>query len=252
MVLRVEKGDGWELRLGDCLDPDTGLASLGAVDHVITDPPYSARTHSGHDDGARTGTDGARRKELGYSAWTPAHVTSCVEASVAAGAGWIVAMSDHVLAPHWHSAMESCGRYTFAPIPWYAPGSRVRLAGDGPSTWVVWITVSRPSSLHRWGTLPGGYHVTGDREHMGGKPLALMEALVRDYSRQGELVCDPCVGSGTTGVACIRLGRCFVGWEKDPGYFETAVKRLRAARPQGDLFERAGFDGKPQTLPGVE
>jgi site-specific DNA-methyltransferase (adenine-specific) len=67
-----------------------------------------------------------------------------------------------------------------------------------------------------------------------------MESLVRDFTDPGELVCDPFAGSGTTGVACLRLGRRFVGWEKDERYFRVAVKRLTAAREQLRLFEGVG------------
>ena len=77
--------------------------------------------------------------------------------------------------------------------------------------------------------------------HETQKPVALMSALVRDFTDPGELVCDPFAGSGTTGVACIRLGRRFIGWERDPKYFAVAVKRLTAARGQLRLFE--GVEG---------
>jgi len=59
-----------------------------------------------------------------------------------------------------------------------------------------------------------------------------MEALVRDFTDPGDLVLDPFAGSGTTGVACKRLGRRFLGWEKDPKYHAIAVKRIDAAREQ--------------------
>ena len=74
--------------------------------------------------------------------------------------------------------------------------------------------------------------------HMTEKPLPLMEALVRDFTDPGELICDPFAGSGTTGVACKRLGRRFVGWERDPKFHAAAVKRLDAAREQYELVQR--------------
>jgi site-specific DNA-methyltransferase (adenine-specific) len=80
-----------------------------------------------------------------------------------------------------------------------------------------------------------------------------MEALVSDFTDPGELVCDPFAGSGTTGVACIRLGRRFIGWERDPKYFAVAVKRLRAAREQLGLFERPAVEKfKQPSLTGTE
>jgi DNA modification methylase len=51
-----------------------------------------------------------------------------------------------------------------------------------------------------------------------------------------ETILDPFMGSGTTGVACVKLGRKFIGIEIDPGYFETACKRIEDAYAQSDMF----------------
>ncbi len=75
------------------------------------------------------------------------------------------------------------------------------------------------------------------RVHTTQKPLALMEALVRDFTDEGETVLDPFTGSGTTGVACKRLGRSFIGWERDPKYHAIAEKRIAGAREQMRLFD---------------
>jgi DNA modification methylase len=75
----------------------------------------------------------------------------------------------------------------------------------------------------------GGDPRTG---HQTQKPLALMETLVRLFSDPGELILDPFAGSGTTGVAAVRLGRRFLGWEMNPEYAEIARKRIAAAREQ--------------------
>jgi site-specific DNA-methyltransferase (adenine-specific) len=62
--------------------------------------------------------------------------------------------------------------------------------------------------------------------HPTQKPVALMEYLIRTYTNEGETVLDNCMGSGTTGVACVNLGRAFVGIEKDEKYFEIAKCRI--------------------------
>jgi site-specific DNA-methyltransferase (adenine-specific) len=82
-----------------------------------------------------------------------------------------------------------------------------------------------------WGTLPGAYVVKRSARPVipGDKPEVLMRAIVRDYSRPGELVCDPCAGAGTTGVACLREGRRFSGGEIDSRAFRLAETRLRVA-----------------------
>lgn len=66
--------------------------------------------------------------------------------------------------------------------------------------------------------------------HPTQKPVALMEYLIRTYTREGETVLDNCMGSGTTGVACVNTGRNFIGIERDPGYFAIASERIARAQ----------------------
>lgn len=71
-----------------------------------------------------------------------------------------------------------------------------------------------------------------DREvglHPTQKPVALMEYLIRTYTNPGDVVMDNCMGSGTTGVACINTDRGFIGIERDPDYFKIAEQRIVAA-----------------------
>lgn len=65
--------------------------------------------------------------------------------------------------------------------------------------------------------------------HPTQKPVALMEYLIRTYTHEGMTVLDNCMGSGTTGVACVNTGRNFIGIEMDDKYFEIAQKRIQAA-----------------------
>lgn len=65
--------------------------------------------------------------------------------------------------------------------------------------------------------------------HPTQKPVALMEYLIRTYTHEGMTVLDNCMGSGTTGVACVNTGRKFIGIEMDDKYFEIAQKRIQAA-----------------------
>lgn len=223
------------LYLGDCRDV---LPTLGKVAHIITDPPYSERTHAGHDAAAGT----AHVRALGYAALSPETVVDLASLFSQKTDGWIAWMTDHTLAPHIEVGLSANDRYVFAPLPFHHPGRSVRLTGDGPSSWTDWIVVARTRALSKWGTLPGGY-VAGpgwnDKQRMGGKPTRLMQLLVNDYSRRGDLVCDPFMGAGTTGVACMIEGRDFVGVEIDPVAFDIACRRIEDAQRQGNLFEGA-------------
>ena len=72
--------------------------------------------------------------------------------------------------------------------------------------------------------------------HPTQKPVALLEYLVRTYTNPGETVLDNCMGSGSTGVACLRAGRQFIGMEKDPHYFREAKTRIEEATENAGGF----------------
>ena len=216
-------------------------------DCVISDPPFSARTHAGHDSAARghkgQGHDGAERVALGYAPWTGVEVQSVCERLPAKG--WCCVLADHCLAREWERCLAGVGRYVFAPVPCVVHGRSVRLSGDGPCSWTDWLVCSRTVSESRWGTLTGEYRGSaGQIEHKGGKPRDMMLCIVRDYSRSRDVVTDFCMGGGTTGVACIRAGRKFIGIEKDARYFEIARARLKNELRQGmlDLTTAKGGD----------
>lgn len=256
----------WDLRLGDWRE---ALADVEQVDAVIVDAPYSARTHAGHDAGAGAAKRGdlatvrisqngkryidgkAAGRSINYAGWSNEDVSKFVDDWSPRCKGWFVTITDHVLAKQWEKCFMLHNRYVFAPLPWVAPGSRVRLSGDGPSCWTCWIVVARPRTgtdrngrqYSKWGTLPGAYITKAryDRggAHIGGKPIALMEALVRDYTRPGDLVCDPCAGYGTTLAAAARNGRRGIGAELDPETHAKASEYLDKHARQNDLFESA-------------
>jgi site-specific DNA-methyltransferase (adenine-specific) len=69
-----------------------------------------------------------------------------------------------------------------------------------------------------------------DKLHPTQKPVALMEYMIKTYTNEGMTVLDNCMGSGTTGVAAVNLGRAFVGIERDPAYFKIASERIAAAQ----------------------
>jgi site-specific DNA-methyltransferase (adenine-specific) len=99
--------------------------------------------------------------------------------------------------------------------------------GDGVYPANSYITVSDGNRY------PGSVlHFKNDKDNNYGmhptlKPLALMEHLVQTYSNENDVVLDPFMGSGTTGVACRKLGRRFIGIEREKSYFDIAVKRIR-------------------------
>jgi site-specific DNA-methyltransferase (adenine-specific) len=154
-------------------------------------------------------------------------------------------MTSHDLVPAWERALRLLDRYVFAPVPYVETGSRVRLAGDGPSSWTVWLVVARPrtQAMARWGTLPGAYVLPSERGkgRIGGKALAGMRAIVRDYTRPGDLVVDPCAGAGTTLRACQIEGRRAIGAEMDLRAYRVAADRLRGVGPTQNTIQPSLF-----------
>lgn len=71
---------------------------------------------------------------------------------------------------------------------------------------------------------------SNERQHPTQKPVPLLEYLVKTYTNDGETVLDNCMGSGSTGVACMNTGRRFIGIEQDPAYFEIAEKRINKVK----------------------
>lgn len=200
------------------------LDKIGIVDAIITDPPYSARTHNGHD------AKDDIRESFGYQAWSDDDVRSFVLLMSQFCKGWFCVMTSHDLIPAYEKAFYAVDRYCFAPIPCVVPGRTVRLTGDGPSCWTDWLIVARPKKepYSKWGTLPGAYisKKGGAYEVQGGKPLTLMQSIIRDYSRKGDLICDPCAGGGTTLIAAAIEGRRAIGCELDPDTFKKAKARI--------------------------
>ena len=224
------------LYLGDCMDI---MPLLTGIDSVISDPPFSARTHAGHDavkgDGHTGNGTKTVREVISYGAWSDEEVSAVCRMLPAHG--WACIITDHVLARDWERRMKEAGRYVFAPIPVIARGRSVRLTGDGPSSWTDWLIPARTKAEIKWGTLPGVYE--GNKtsiEHKGGKPLNAMCRIVEDYSREGDTVLDFCMGAATTAIACLRTGRNFVGIERDPAHYATALQRITTELAQGDLF----------------
>ncbi|WP_386681895.1 DNA-methyltransferase [Loktanella sp. R86503] len=83
--------------------------------------------------------------------------------------------------------------------------------------------------------------------HPSQKPVALMEILTRVFTNSTDVILDPFMGSGTTGVACVNLGRSFIGIEKDADYFNIAVSRIQKAHEQADFFvEKPTFSAPVQ------
>ena len=225
----------YDLRLGRWQDV---LADV-ECDVLMADPPYGARTHDGNSQMQRFQMPGHEaRRNLTYACMTPDDVREFVAHWSRRVRGWMACMTSDDLIPAWRAAYADAGRYDFAPVPILQ--DRVRMGGDGPASAAVYLMVARPRSrqFQRCGALPGWYKAGTERDgHIGGKPVDLMRALIRDYSRPGDLVCDPCAGGGTTLLAAVQTGRRAVGAEMDPQTHAKAVQRLANSKVTVDWLD---------------
>jgi hypothetical protein len=204
-----------------------------SVDVLITDPPFSPRVHAGQRVKRADASHGhaVTAHGLGYDAWTAADVDLFVTTWSPRVTRWMVILCSHDMVPLYERALVTAGRYVFAPVPCITRGMSVRLAGDGPSSWTVYALAARPVGMRPLsGTLPGAY--VGPRERLampGAKPLWLMHALVTDYTRACDVVCDPCAGSGSALVAARAIHRTCIGGEPDPARYALMRERLDRA-----------------------
>lgn len=236
----------YELHHGDALEYMEVLADA-SVDHVITDPPYSAHVHANVGAVKTRPMDrskGAGRiTDLGFGHMTDEAMARSAHHFARIARRWVLVFTDVESVPKWRTALEGAGLDYVRTGVWIKPGAAPQFSGDRPGVGYESVVVMHQPGRKRWNG--GGRHAvwthpvvsTNDRVHTTQKPEALMASLVGDFTDPGETILDPFAGSGTTGVAALKVGRRFVGVEADATHHATASVRLAAAAAQARLFE---------------
>ncbi len=239
-IVREERIGNQRLILGDCLEV---MPTIGRVDAVVTDPPYEAvmqdkwgvlskQAHSSH----------VRHEALGFQAIDDIR-GAVTQAAIAVCDGWFVAfcMAEGVRA--WRDEIEAAGAKYKRALVWVKPDAMPQFNGQGPSVGHEMMVSAWCAKGHsRWngGGRPGTFiynkNTPGGASHPTQKPLPLISEIVSLFSDAGSVVLDPFMGSGTTLVACQRMGRHGTGIEIDPEYFEIACRRVDEAARQPDLL----------------
>lgn len=237
----VRIGDA-ELWLGDCREV---LPRLGKVDAVVSDPPYSS--------GARRDADrqvrGAMLRSMedkdwfshdamttwGFN-WFIRSVFSELRSILTEGAHLYVFI-DWRQTPNLYGMLEACGYRVNHCLVWkkthFGMGAYWRNQHEN----IVFASLGTASPMADRGmgsVLECAGVSPAARRHPTEKPVALLKEVVRASGRG--TVLDPFMGSGSTGVACARLGRKFIGIEIDPNHFETACRRIEEAYRQPSLL----------------
>lgn len=243
VAVLTESGNGWTLHCCDCLQWMAEQAE-GSVDHVICDPPYESEAHTlqrrvKRGPSLKHATDARVAKVAPLSFEPLSFEPLSSELRERGGAEvarlcrrWALVFCQCEATELWRVALEPMA-YRRTAV-WVKPDAMPQYSGDRPGMGYESIVCCHAKGRSAWngggrvGVFVHNKNSGGKHLHETQKPLPLMLDLVRLFTDEGELVCDPFAGSGTTGVACLRLGRRFVGCELDEKYWRVACERLRA------------------------
>lgn len=205
---RIETIGDATLYFGDCREI---LPTLGKVDAVVTDPPY-----------------GLGDKWQGGKAQWPLHHLN--------GMAWDATTLAYVLelpAVAKHSIIWGGHLYALPPRSgWLVWDKIVRNFTSGVMEF-AWSTLNQPIKAMNYAH---GELATEGKLHPTQKPVPLMKWCIKQLPDDCHTILDPFMGSGTTGVAAVKLGRKFIGIEIEPKYFDIACRRIDEAAKQPDMF----------------
>jgi site-specific DNA-methyltransferase (adenine-specific)/modification methylase len=199
---------------GDCVDI---LPLIGRVDAVITDPPYGINENSKK---VASRKNAAAAKDYGQFDWDKEPPKPETVNAIRAMSQW--------------QALFGGNYFALPPTSCWLVWDKLN-SGDFADCELAWTNWPKAVRRIQWrwnGMIRQGNE---ERFHPTQKPLEVMKWVI-DLCPKADTVFDPFMGSGTTGVAAIQMGRKFIGIERDERYFEIACRRIEQAVAQGQLF----------------
>lgn len=207
-----------ELWHGDCREV---LPLLPACDLILTDPPYGIGEAAGKN---KSRTKMAIAKDYGNDAWDNEPPPAWVIELMRAKAKWQVLFGGNY--------------YSLPPATCWLVWDKENGESDFADCELAWTNLPKAVRRLRWrwaGMLQQDMANKEVREHPTQKPVPVMRWALMQV-RDAATVCDPFMGSGTTGVACVHEGRRFVGIERERRYFDVACERIAQAQRQQTLL----------------
>ena len=198
-----------KLILGDCLEVMKEMPDK-SVDLVLTDPPYGIGCDKGVGRGISTGrkykdTWDVRPKQEYFN-----EMIRISKQAIIFGGNFFTDLLP--VNGHW--------------VVWDKTG-QIKFDNPYSGAELAWTNVSK-NTVKKYVVIQAGFIAQEkDRWHPTQKPVALFSAILRDYTKENDLICDPFFGSGTTCVAAKRLGRRYCGIEISPKYYELACNRVK-------------------------
>lgn len=207
------------LYLGDCLSI---MPTLDPVDAVVTDPPYGIG--EGNAKGQSRVNVAKPRQYAGTDGWDE-------EPASRAHIDLMRAISRHQII-FGGNYFDGLG-----PTSCWLVWDKQNGESDFADCELAWTNLKKAVRRVYW-RWNGMIRKGGDlREHPTQKPVGVMEWCLLHLPQDAKIILDPFMGSGTTGVACVNLGRKFIGIERDLAYFDIACKRIEEAYKQPRLFD---------------
>ena len=203
------------LILGDCLEKMREIPD-GSVDCVITDPPYGIGEAAGKN---KSRSNCAAAKDYGNADWDDAPPTQ--------------EYFDEIMRISKNQIIFGGNYFVLPPTPCWIVWDKNNGENDFADCELAWTSFKTAvrKIKYTWnGMIQEDMKHKEFRVHPTQKPVGVMKWCLERYSEEGQTICDPFMGSGTTGVACVQTGRNFIGIEKDEGYFEIAKKRIEGAQ----------------------
>ena len=211
------------LYLGDCMEV---LPTLDKVDAVITDPPYGIGETGNNSRQKAPGLSrlGTKTRIVDYPKmdWDNAPPDAALIDAIRSLATW--------------SALFGGNYFDLPPTSCWLVWDKLNGNNDFADCELAWTNWPKAVRRLQWrwnGMIRQGNE---ERYHPTQKPLEVMKWVI-ELCPKADTILDPFMGSGTTGVAAIQLGRKFIGIEREPKYFDIACKRIEQAVAQGQLFE---------------
>lgn len=215
------------LYLGDC---EEILPELPVVDALVTDPPYGIERFQRPS--GKTRFQGVMDKK-GLT-WDRKPNQEIFDLMISISKNQII----------WGS-----NNFNLPPSEYFLVWDKRQTVENFASAELAYTNIKVPAKVFR---LSIHEHNKTQKSHPTQKPIALMEWCL-GFLPKAEVILDPFMGSGTTGVAAVNLGRRFIGIEREEEYFEVALRRIEEAEKQGSLFseesvpqsEQLGFELSP-------
>ena len=212
---------------GDCRDVLAGMADR-SVDCVITDPPYSDRTHRNAK--ANSATKGYAVKSITFASISDDDLREAIEEMGRVSRGWLVSTLDYRHAVAFDVAPPEGLRVLRLGV-WVKTNPTPQISGDRPSQgWESIAYMHRDDLKPSWGG--GGKHgnfvtpIPPPEGHPTAKPLPMVRQWVQWFTKPGDVIFDGYAGSGTTGRAALDEGRRAILVEEKEAYCEVIAKRL--------------------------